>query len=195
MRSCSLSASVLSLQTRRQGGFTYLGLIILVTIIGLVAASTLRVGAIAQRRQAEQELLDIGSEYIAALKSYAAVTPAGQSTLPDRLDDLLLDSRFLAKKRHLRRVYLDPITGKSEWGIVRGTLGAGSGILGIYSLAGGRPVKVDNFDTPFIDFKGKKSYAGWVFTAQPPEQPASAAAPEPMAPGTPPVLPPRKPLH
>ena len=162
---------------RRQAGFTYLGLIILVTIIGLVAASALQVGAITQRRQAEQELLAIGGEYIAALKSYAAATPAGLSTLPVSLDDLLSDPRYPNIRRHLRRVFIDPLTGRNEWGLVQGTVGSGTGIVGIYSLSEARPVKVDNFDLMFAGFKDKKSYHDWVFTAQSPQDENSAPSP------------------
>ena len=39
------------MRARRQAGFTYLGLIILVFIVGLVGAATLKVGALLQRAQ------------------------------------------------------------------------------------------------------------------------------------------------
>ena len=176
---------------RLEGGFTYLGLIILVTIIGLAAASTLRVGAIVQRRQAEQELLQIGNEYINALKGYAASTPAGKSTLPERLEDLVLDPRYPNKRRYLRRIYIDPLTGKNEWGLVHGTTPTGTGIIGIYSLSEAVPVKSDNFDPVFDGFKGKKSYAEWVFAYRPPAAVTAPAADQGVLVDTPPIV--RKP--
>jgi len=159
----------------RQGGFTYLGLIIMVTVIGLAASAALLVGAINQKRQAEDELLQIGTEYITALKRYAAATPAGQSTLPNRLEDLLLDPRYPAVRRYLRRLYIDPLTGKNAWGVERGTVATGTGIIGIYSLSEAKPIKIDNFDPELSSFKGKKFYREWIFTAQAaPAQPGDA---------------------
>lgn len=102
----------------KQHGFTYLSLIILVAIIGLASAATIKLGAVLQRSAAERELLAIGAEYADALESYAKATPPGQSPLPPSFKELLRDSRFPNVRRHLRRIYVDPMTGKAEWGIV-----------------------------------------------------------------------------
>lgn len=102
----------------KQHGFTYLSLIILVTIIGLASAATIKLGVILQRSAAERELLAIGAEYADALESYAKATPPGQSPLPRSFKELLRDPRFPNVRRHLRRIYVDPLTGKAEWGIV-----------------------------------------------------------------------------
>ena len=165
----------------RQRGFTYLGLIILVSIIGLAATAALQVGAIAQRRDAEQELLQIGREYYDALISYRNATPAGQSDMPASVEDLLIDPRFPDLRRHLRKLYIDPMTGNNEWGLVQGVTASGSGIVGFYSLSEARPIKIDNFEAVFAAFKGKTSYRDWVFTSQPPLDPLDA----PAAPATP----------
>lgn len=183
-----------------QSGFTYLGLVILIAIIGLVAASSLQVGAIVNRRDAEQELLEIGSEYIDALRSYADSTPKDQSSVPARLQDLLSDPRFPGIKRHLRRLYIDPLTGNNEWGTLYGQTSNGIGIVGIYSLSGATPIKKDNFDAPFESFKNKKTYREWVFTAlaqndpdgepPPPSHPAPPVnAPKPPRPPVVPAAP------
>ncbi|MEF9927501.1 MAG: type II secretion system protein, partial [Massilia sp.] len=100
----------------RQAGFTYLGLIIFVTIIGLVGAATLKIGALLQRAAAEEELLDIGAAFSAALDSYAAATPQGASPYPPSLKELLKDPRVPGVRRHLRKIFVDPLTGKAEWG-------------------------------------------------------------------------------
>ncbi|WP_229507145.1 type II secretion system protein [Pseudoduganella rivuli] len=102
----------------KQRGFTYLSLVILVAIIGLISASAIKLGTVLQRSAAERELLAIGAEYADALESYAKATPPGQSPLPPSFKELLRDSRFPNVRRHLRRVYVDPLTGKAEWGIV-----------------------------------------------------------------------------
>lgn len=106
------------MQSGKRRGFTYLSLIILVAIIGLVSAASIKLGAVLQRSAAERELLAIGAEYADALESYAKATPPGQSPLPPSFKELLRDPRFPGVRRHLRRIYVDPMTGSSEWGIV-----------------------------------------------------------------------------
>ncbi|WP_395406770.1 type II secretion system protein [Pseudoduganella sp. UC29_106] len=114
-----MTAAASLIRTGRQRGFTYLSVVILVAIIGLVGAATLRLGVTMQRAAAEEELLRIGAEFSDALQSYAAATPAGQPTFPPSLKELLKDPRFPQVRRHLRRIYVDPMTGKPEWGLVR----------------------------------------------------------------------------
>ncbi|MBB3223169.1 type II secretion system protein [Pseudoduganella umbonata] len=147
---------------RAAGGFTYVGLIILVAIIGLVAATTVRVGVTLQRAQAERDLLHIGEQFSNALKSYAAATPAGQPRQPATLKELLKDPRFPGIRRHLRKIFVDPMTGKAEWGIIY--LADNKGILGIYSLSAAQPIKISNFSARFQAFNGKQKISEWVFT-------------------------------
>jgi type II secretory pathway pseudopilin PulG len=148
---------------RGQAGFTYLGLIIFVTLIGMVGAATLKVGALLQRAEAEYELLELGAEFSAALQSYAAATPKGQPAQPTSLQDLLRDPRFPSPRRHLRRIFVDPITGKAEWGIV--SAGEGTAILGVYSLSQAKPLKIARFDARFVNFDNKEHLSDWKFTA------------------------------
>jgi type II secretory pathway pseudopilin PulG len=148
---------------RGAAGFGYIALLIAVAVIGMAAAATLQLGAILQRRAAEEALLQIGADYGAALDSYAKATPAGFATAPPSLRDLLRDPRFPGVVRHLRRLYADPLTGETNWG-VRMTVDC-KGIGGIYSLSPAKPIKIGNFDIAFQAFEGKSSYADWVFTA------------------------------
>lgn len=159
----------------RNDGFTYLGLLILIAIIGITSAASLQVGTIMGRRAAEEALLDIGAAFREAFTSYAAATPAGQATLPQSLQDLLKDERQPVPRRHLRKLYADPITGREEWGTITAPSAGGAGIVGVYSLSEAVPIKVGNFDAPFQDFQGKTSYRDWQFTAAlAPELPATA---------------------
>lgn len=166
--------------TRRDEGFTYLGLIILIAIIGIISAASLQMGSLLERRAAEQELLDIGAEFREALISYAAATPVGQASMPQSLDDLLKDARYPSPRRHLRKLYADPITGREEWGTITAPSAAGVGIIGVHSLSEAIPIKVGNFDAPFQDFQGKTSYRDWHFIvaapALPPIMPKPPAA-------------------
>ncbi|KGC91215.1 putative transmembrane protein [Burkholderia pseudomallei] len=141
-------------------GFTYLGLLIFVAIVSIVAAAAAALGSIAQRRIAEEELLFVGAQFRAALKSYYEATPPGSDPYPLSLQALLKDTRFPTVVRHLRQIYIDPLTGKSDWLLVTTPNGE---IMGISSASDRRPIKVDRFPQPFEAFAGKKSYSEWVF--------------------------------
>ena len=148
---------------RHQRGFTYLGVIILLAIIGLVGAAALKVDALLARAAAEQELLEEGAAFSAALDSYAAATPQGKPTQPPTMQDLLKDNRFPSVKRHLRKIFVDPISGKAEWGITYA--GDKVGVIGVYSLSQAQPLKQANFDERFQNFENKAHYADWKFVA------------------------------
>ncbi len=147
----------------RSGGFTYIGLIVLLAILGLVAAAGMKSGALMQRAAAEEELLEIGAAFSEALRSYAAATPQGQPPQPPNLQALLKDPRFPGVRRHLRRIFVDPVTGKAEWGMV--TIGDKTLVTGVYSLSAARPLKVGNFDARFVNFDNKERLSDWKFTA------------------------------
>jgi type II secretory pathway pseudopilin PulG len=168
----------------RQAGFTYLGLIIFVTIIGLVGAATLKIGALLQRAQAEEELLDIGAAFGAALDSYAAATPQGASPYPPSLKELLKDPRVPGVRRHLRKIFVDPLTGKAEWGVVY--LGEGTtGVIAVHSLSTAKPLKVGNFDSRFVGLDNADTISAWRFKARDPNVGQLAAQPQGATPGQP----------
>ncbi|MFC3110102.1 type II secretion system protein [Undibacterium arcticum] len=146
-------------------GFTYIGLLIFIAIIGVASAATLRLGSVLLRRAAEEELLDIGEEFRQALISYANASPVGPPGAPRSLQDLLKDPRYPRPVRHLRKLYADPITGRTEWGTLEAV--DGNGIVGVYSLSDAKPIKIENFDPMFQDFAGKTSYRDWLFSSTP----------------------------
>ena len=158
---------------RGQRGFTYLGLIILVAILGLVGAAGLKMGSLLQRQAAEQELLDIGAQFADALQSYAGATPAGQPQQPQNLAALLRDPRFPQVRRHLRKLYVDPITGRAEWGLLYQP--GSQGIIGVHSLSSSAPLKVGNFEARFTGFEGKSQLSEWRFVVGGPVPPAGLA--------------------
>jgi type II secretory pathway pseudopilin PulG len=168
---------------RRQAGFTYLGLIIFVFILGMVGAATLKIGSLLQRAHAEEELLEIGAQFSAALDSYARATPRGQPPQPLSLQELLRDTRFPSPRRHLRRIFVDPVSGKAEWGLVRA--GEGGRIMGVHSLSQAAPLKLANFDKRFSGFENRERISDWKFMAD------LLGAAAPLAPGSrPPGVPP-----
>lgn len=142
-------------------GFTYLGLLFLLAAMGLAAAGTVRLGALAGQRSAEQELLFVGQEFRNALQSYSESTPAGATVMaPRNFEELLRDNRSVTPKRHLRRIYADPLTGRKEWGLVKAADGT---LLGFFSLSEQTPIRIDHFPHAFFYFKGKHSYRDWLF--------------------------------
>jgi type II secretory pathway pseudopilin PulG len=150
-------------RSQHQGGFTYLGLIVLVTVIGLVGAATLKIDSLMRRAAAEEELLDIGAAFSNALDSYAAATPQGQPLHPPSLNELLKDSRTPGVRRHLRKIFVDPVTGSAEWGIV---YQAGQvGVVAVYSLSKAPPLKIGNFAARFVGFENKQHLSDWKFAA------------------------------
>ena len=166
-----------------QSGFTYVGLIVLVAIIGLVAASTLKMGALLQRRAAEQDLLEIGAAFTSAFNSYAEASGPEQRRSPTTLDQLLRDPRFPTTKRHLRTLYADPISGETKWGLVMGL--DKLSIIGVYSLSNAKPIKQGNFAPGFEQFENKTHLSEWKFVGREARllnQPAITPKPATLAP-------------
>lgn len=157
-------------------------MVFFVAMLGLVGAATLKVDTLLRRAAAEQDLLEIGAAFSEALRSYAAATPRGYPTAPPTLQDLLKDPRFPDTRRHLRKIFVDPVTGKDEWGIVY--QGDKVGVLAVYSLSQAQPLKLANFDARFLNFENKEHLSEWKFTAT--GQGVSVTAPNNIAPpGTP----------
>jgi type II secretory pathway pseudopilin PulG len=162
-------------------GFSYIALLIALAIISLTATATLQVGALVERRGAEEELLAIGSEFRAAMLSYANATIPGQARYPRTLQDLVKDNRFPNPRRHLRKVYIDPMTGNPEWG----TLASfdGRGIVAVFSLSDGKPIKVANFDKGMEAFANAGTYRDWLFLGPGVDSGAPIKPTSPNAPG------------
>lgn len=164
------------IRVRAQGGFTYLGLLFAVALAGLALAATGTVWSMERQRQREAELLFIGQQFRDAIASYYERSPGLVKRYPAKLDDLVKDGRFLMVQRHLRRVYVDPITGTHEWGLVAAPEG---GVMGVYSQSSGAPIKRSRFVTVDSDFEGKSAYSEWKFVYRPVTSSALAKAKAP----------------
>ena len=102
----------------RQRGFTYLGLLFAIALlgIGLVAASEVWV-ATANRQRLEQ--LDwVGAQFVSAIGSYYESSPGALKVYPPTLQDLLEDRRYLTTRRHLRQLYPNAFSGRPDWELV-----------------------------------------------------------------------------
>lgn len=144
-----------------QRGFTYLWTLLLVAFLGIGLAIGSEIYSTSVQRDKELELLAIGRQFQEAIgRYYEAGVAAGGNEYPAALDDLLKDNRFPGVKRHLRKVFVDPMTGRPVWGLVR----VGGRIVGVHSLSDKRPIKQDNFEPSAIAFRGKERVSEWVFT-------------------------------
>jgi type II secretory pathway pseudopilin PulG len=147
---------------QRSLGFTYLGLLIAVALMGIGLALIGDVWSTTVKRERERELLFVGAQFRQAIGRYYEGSP-GVKQYPRKLEDLLEDKRFPVVKRHLRKIYLDPMTGKREWGL----LTQGDQILGVYSQSKDRPLKVANFQVAEAMFVDSNAYSDWRFVYAP----------------------------
>ncbi len=124
-------------------------------------------------------MLAIGAAFSDALRSYAAATPQGHPQQPPSLQELLKDPRFPNPRRHLRKIFVDPVTGKAEWGVIY--MGDKVGVVGVHSLSQAAPLKIANFDARFLNMENKQHLSDWKFTmaAQLPGPILAAPAPAP----------------
>ena len=164
----------------RAGGYTYVALLVLLALYGLASAVAVSTASLLQQRANEEELLFVGRQFAAAFRSYYESSPAGNRQFPAKLDDLLRDPRFPGVKRHLRRIYADPMTG-APWGLVAAP---GGGIMGVHSVSQRAPLKVASFDADLAGLAHRRKYSEWVFQYAPPPPvvPPPRATPKPMAP-------------
>ncbi|MDV6348568.1 hypothetical protein R2083_13680 [Nitrosomonas sp. Is35] len=100
---------------RRESGFVYLWALFSVVLAGVVMAGVGQVWQAKAQREKEAELLYVGEQFRKAIMSYYNT---GTKQFPETLEELLEDKRTPAIKRHLRKIYMDPITNTAEWGII-----------------------------------------------------------------------------
>ena len=171
---------------RAMRGFVYLWVLFFVAAMGASLAAGGVLWELRVRREKERDLLAIGAEMRRAIADYYRLTPQAAKELPQRLEDLLEDKRGPALRRHLRRVYADPLTGRAEWGLVA----VQGRIMGVYSLAPGVPVIRGGFSEADQVFASATRYADWRFMAPDVVAPAApGGAPVGANPGSAPGVP------
>lgn len=140
----------------QQRGFTYLAALLLVGVVGLGLAATAETWSHARQREKETELLWIGEQFRQAIGLYYQRTPGAVKRYPEKIEDLLEDKRYLSAQRYLRRIYRDPMTGRTDWAVVAAP---GGGIMGVKSSATAESIR---------RHKDAKRYADWTFVYEPP---------------------------
>ncbi len=145
----------------RARGFTYLGLLFIITLLGLTAAMASVVWSTEQRRENERQLVFVGRQFQAAIEHYSRLATGPEPRYPRELNDLLRDPRAVNVRRHLRQVYVDPMTGEREWGLIRLPDG---GIVGVHSLSERTPLR-QSFAASAASQASDESYRSWRFIA------------------------------
>jgi len=152
-----------------QRGFTYLAMLLAVAVIGIGLAAAGQVWSTAAQREKEQELLFVGDQFRRAIRLYHHNSPDQRTpaAYPKALQDLLEDKRRGDTKRHLRKLYADPMTGKADWGLVTIKAPDGDHIMGVYSLSGATPFKTSGFLDRDRTFEGANHFSDWKFLYEP----------------------------
>jgi type II secretory pathway pseudopilin PulG len=155
---------------RRQAGIALLAMLIVIAAMGAALGVTGSLWHEVQQREKERELLFVGMQYRRAIQQYYEAS-SSQKRYPPTLEALLLDERTPAIRRYLRKPYRDPLTNAKEWGLLLAPQG---GIIGVHSLAEGKPIKQENFPTVLEWEGGKSRYVDWQFIYVPIETKAVA---------------------
>lgn len=139
-----------------EAGFTYLGVLFAITVMGLVLSRTGALHRSAAQRAREEELIFRGLEIQRAIGAYHREN----DRYPSRLEDLVNDPGLPYTKRYLRRLYADPFTGRADWEII---MSPQTGIMGVRSRAIGAPFKKIGFPAELKALEGMKRYGDWEF--------------------------------
>ena len=144
----------------RQSGFTYIGLLFAIVILGITLSTVGVVWSTQIRRDREAELLYVGDAIRSAIGRYRAA--GGQ--YPQELSDLVLDQRTPAVRRFLRHVYIDPMTNSADWELITAPEG---GIIGVASKSQEKPIKQTGFAPLDAAFEKAECYCAWKFIYSP----------------------------
>ncbi len=134
----------------------------LIAIMGMASAMASAVWSTVQRRDNERELVFAGRQFADAIERYRVHSSDAGHLYPRSLQELLRDERSVVPRHHLRRLYVDPMTGDTRWGLIR--LADGS-IVGVHSLSERVPFERQSVAPGFSPPPGGKSYQDWRFVA------------------------------
>lgn len=158
--------------TGKQNGAILLGVLVAVAVIALLMTRAEERMSTQTQRAREAQLLFAGDQIRRAIQAYYNGGVAG-GIYPKTLDDLVNDNRTLQTRHFLRRVYRDPMTNSTEWGLVKGI---DDRIMGVYSLSQQTPLKKTGFPKDYQGFENKRSYKEWAFAVDSGAAPAAPPA-------------------
>lgn len=146
---------------RSQAGFTLVVLLAVMFIIALGLSAAGPRWHDQHRREQERELVRVGTLYARALADFRESSPGSLKSYPRSLDELALDPRFLGVRRHLRRLYPDPLDPGRPWGLVRDNDGF---IVAVYSLSADEPLARGPVDLGGVVLPPARRYSDWKFS-------------------------------
>lgn len=143
-----------------QAGFTFMAVLLAVAFLSLSSYGVIFIASTTAKRQKEQTLLKVGQAYVDAIAAYYAASPGSVKVLPQRLEDLLEDKRFIGTKRHLRQAYADPVAPDLPLQLI---VDAQGGIRGVRSQSQDAPLQESPVALRGFVLNAAKSYADWHF--------------------------------
>jgi type II secretory pathway pseudopilin PulG len=152
--------STVGLPSRKQNGFSYVMLLAILAIVGIFMGAAAEVSSRVAQSAREKELIFRGVAYLKAITSYYQATN-GYRHYPRSLEELIQDPRF-PNRRHLRKLYDDPISKQHQWRLIRAVDG---GISGVCSSSDNEPLKKSGFPRGLVSFEGAERYSDWCFDA------------------------------
>lgn len=156
--------NVLLIHRSSSTGFTYIGILLTIALLGSALAAVGASYSLSHRRALEQELLYVGQAYRRAIESYYMMTLNGAHQYPTSLADLVNDARGPTVSHHLREMYVDPMTGRADWKVVSMPDGQ---IIGVSSQSNAMPLKQANFDVWEAAFTNATCFCDWQFVYLP----------------------------
>lgn len=158
-----------SSRRRQEAGFSYLMVMMAITVMGLSMTMAARQWKAIVQRELEADLLAKGIEIQTALALYSAHAKAGR-VMPGEVYPQTLAELTRPPKPFLRKVYGDPV-GRGEWQLIRAPTG---GIMGVRSKSREKPIKQGNFPLAVRHFQGTPTYFDWAFQYPNPSMTAAA---------------------
>ena len=145
----------------RESGLTLVELIITVFILSILASAAIPVARFEYKRQKERELRrdlwnmrDAIDRYKDAADKGAFQTKVDSDNYPPDLDTLVTGVEVQGKKlRFLRRIPVDPMTGKADWGLRSvqddpdSTSWGGQNVFDVYSKSQGTALDGTKYST------------------------------------------------
>jgi len=145
-------------------GYILIGMLVLMLVASYALTEASAKWSDTVKREREQTLLKVGDTYRKAIGSYYNQTPGIVKEYPPNLEVLVLDNRFVTPRRHIRKLYLDPVTQQAGWGLLQAPSG---GIIGVYSLSSEMPIKRKSFRPIYKSFENQPIYGNWYFAYVP----------------------------
>lgn len=98
-----------------QAGFTYVWVLLAIAITSAVLAAAIELESRRAMGQRKAEYEWVIEQYRAAVASYRQAHPSSGVATLHSLEQLIQDDRTWPIRRHLRTIYPNPLTGRTDW--------------------------------------------------------------------------------